>query len=265
MKTHLFHRIINGTNDSWTGVVCIQGRGTGGFVFLLGQQNFQTVILVMPCFIPLIKGLRQSAPAHIMRQDFLLLRVCLTFFTFHHLQYRDGLNIRHEFGFRAAFPQMVIRDAEVFCNGLIRLRFTAFIRISGQVNDNASQGNFFGRFIWNRRDEKHVCIAFIFRQQSFKPLNAFCTKNGIRLRRVTQLHTEFILLFDDKGLVVEIDSIANLVGASGFSHRHGFDPQARIRLKFLQFAVQSAHLFEESYPLFPDGRFLPASDTCLAE
>ena len=73
-EAQLFHRRINGTDDSRAGVMRVQGRCTGGFVFFLCQQGFQRAVFAVPRLAALIKGLRQAAPAHIAGQHFLFLR-----------------------------------------------------------------------------------------------------------------------------------------------------------------------------------------------
>ena len=51
----------------------VQGAGTGGGVFVLGEQPFQFGVLSCPTIFARVKGICQTAPAHILRKYLLFL------------------------------------------------------------------------------------------------------------------------------------------------------------------------------------------------
>ena len=51
----------------------IQSAGTGGGVLIFGEQPFQFGTLFCPAVLIGVKGICQTAPAHILRQHLLLL------------------------------------------------------------------------------------------------------------------------------------------------------------------------------------------------
>ena len=63
----------------------------------------------------LIKSIRQSTPADILRQHFLFFRDCRPALRFNLFQCSDSLRIPVEFLLSTAFPQMIIRDQIVLC------------------------------------------------------------------------------------------------------------------------------------------------------
>ena len=57
LKSHTAHRFIDGLNDRRAGVMGVEGRASGGGIFLRGQQLFQLGILGNPCRFFRVKGI----------------------------------------------------------------------------------------------------------------------------------------------------------------------------------------------------------------
>ena len=57
LKSHTVHRFIDGLNDRRAGVMGVEGRASGGGIFLRGQQLFQLGILGNPCQFFRVKGI----------------------------------------------------------------------------------------------------------------------------------------------------------------------------------------------------------------
>ena len=73
LKPHFLDCIINRANYHRGGVVGVQGAGTGGGVLIFGEQPFQFGVLFCPTIFAGVKGICQTAPAHILRKHLLLL------------------------------------------------------------------------------------------------------------------------------------------------------------------------------------------------
>ena len=127
VKAHLLHGLINGADHHRAGVVGVQGGGSGRLVFLRGQKLLQFGILLCPGSFGRVESLRHAAPAHIAGKDFLLVRAGLPARRLKLLQQPDGGDIGLIFEPRSAFPQVVIRDAEVLRvpAGLVRVSLMA--------------------------------------------------------------------------------------------------------------------------------------------
>ena len=117
LEAHISYSFIDCPDDRGTGVVGVEGGGTGGFIFCWGQGAFQLLILGCPAGFTVIKGIRQTAPAHIPGQDFLLLLCCLSALGFNGFQGGDGVHIPAELDLGTAHAQILVRDAEVFGAG----------------------------------------------------------------------------------------------------------------------------------------------------
>ena len=91
----------------------VEGRASGGGIFLRGQQLFQLGILGNPCRFLRVKRIRETAPAHISRKNLLLFGACLLSGSFQLFQQTNGINICLELGFRTAFAQVVVGDTEI--------------------------------------------------------------------------------------------------------------------------------------------------------
>ena len=112
-EAHAFHRIIDGTDDSGAGIVSIQNGTAGGFVFLLGEQPFQFGVLLCPTALVWVKGIRQTAPANILRKHLLFFGSGTPVLLFQLEQGTDGFDVPGEFLFGASDTQIIIRDVEV--------------------------------------------------------------------------------------------------------------------------------------------------------
>ena len=73
-ETKLFHHLIHGIDNRWRRVKSGQGAFSCGSVFLRRQDVFQHPELCLPRTCSLIKGFGNTAPAHIFREDDLLVR-----------------------------------------------------------------------------------------------------------------------------------------------------------------------------------------------
>ena len=74
LESHLLHRVIDRPDHGGAGIVGVQGGCSGGGVFLRGKGGVQFPELACPAILFLVKGIRQTAPAHIAGKDLLLLR-----------------------------------------------------------------------------------------------------------------------------------------------------------------------------------------------
>ena len=65
LEAHLSHGLIDGLDDGGAGVVGVEGGRSGSGVFLRGEGGIQFPELACPAILFLVKGIRQTAPAHI--------------------------------------------------------------------------------------------------------------------------------------------------------------------------------------------------------
>ena len=91
----------------------VQGAGTGGGVLIFGEQPFQLCIFLCPTIFAGVKGIRQTAPAHILRKHLLLLGGGTPVLLFQLEQGTDSFNVPGIFLLCATLAQMVVRDVEV--------------------------------------------------------------------------------------------------------------------------------------------------------
>ena len=95
----------------------VEGGRAGGFIFCRGKGVFQLLILGSPAGLAVIKGIRQTAPAHIPGQNLLLLTGCLPALGFNGFQSGNGVHIPAELDLGTAHTQILVRNAEVFGAG----------------------------------------------------------------------------------------------------------------------------------------------------
>ena len=79
-EAKLFHHLIHGIDNRWRRVESGQSAFSCGSVFLRRQDIFQHPKLCLPRTCSLIKGFGNTAPAHIFREDDLLVRCGETVF-----------------------------------------------------------------------------------------------------------------------------------------------------------------------------------------
>ena len=91
----------------------VEGGTSGGSIFFRGQQLFQLGIFRSPCGLLRVKGVGQTAPAHIPGKNFLLLRRCLFSGFLQIFQQLDCRDIGLKLDFRTAFAQVVVGDTEI--------------------------------------------------------------------------------------------------------------------------------------------------------
>ena len=112
-EAHLFYRVVNGADHSGAGVVGVEGRGPGRFIFLRGQKLFQFGVLLGPGSFGWVEGIRHAAPAHIAGQHFLLFRRGLAGGFLQVFQQLDCRHIGLVLGLGAALAQMVVGDVKI--------------------------------------------------------------------------------------------------------------------------------------------------------
>ena len=121
LEAYVLQSLIDGADDGGAGVVGIEDGAPGRVVLLRGQGLLQLRVFFGPVLLVRVKGIRQSAPAHIAGQDLLFLRrgpapLCLD-----GLQGADGVQVSPELLLGSALAQVVVRDAEIFAPGLCLL------------------------------------------------------------------------------------------------------------------------------------------------
>ena len=130
LKAHLSNRIVNRANHRGTGIVGVQRRSSCRSIFVLGQQIFQSGVLLRPISLIRVKGICQTAPADIVRQDLLFFGSSVSVLALQLEQGLDGFHISCKFLFRSTFTDVVICDVEVHrrnrrdfsgCEGLLNL------------------------------------------------------------------------------------------------------------------------------------------------
>ena len=128
-KAHIAHSLIDGLDDGGAGVVGVEGGRSGGSVFLRGEGGVQFPELACPTVLLLVKGIRQTAPAHIAGEDLLLLRGGVPAVKLQLMQEVDGVHVGPELRLGAALAQMVVRDAEIAGGGLLGLLRLSVFRL----------------------------------------------------------------------------------------------------------------------------------------
>ena len=120
LEAHLREGVVHGLDDDGRGVKGRQRAGSGGGIFFLSKKGFQLFIVAAA----LVKAIGQAAPAHIVRQDFLLLRHGQTSFFLNLLECADRLNIGIVFLGGRAVAQRPVGDVEVvsFLGGYLRVK-----------------------------------------------------------------------------------------------------------------------------------------------
>ena len=112
-KTHLSDRIVDGANDRRTGVMCVQGGSSCRSIFILGKQVFQCLILLRPISLVRVKGICQTAPTDIIRQNLLFFGSGVPVLAFQFEQGFNGFDVPCELLLRPTFTDGGIRDVEV--------------------------------------------------------------------------------------------------------------------------------------------------------
>ena len=108
-QAHLRQRLVDGVDENGRGIKCGQAAGTGGGIFLLGEQRFQ---LGVPAVL-FIEAVGKAAPAHIAGKGLLFLRCRQPVFAFHCLQSADRRHIGCILLCLAAHAQLPIHDVKV--------------------------------------------------------------------------------------------------------------------------------------------------------
>ena len=235
LKSEICEGVINRLYDSRACVMGIQRGCSCRLIFFRRQCFGKLRILLLPVFLRFVECVCQTAPADITGQDFLLLGRSGSSFGFDLFERMDRVHIRAEFGFRAAFAQMFIRDSEVLRLGI------GIVKAERFHYDVERQPGFFcgiGGDLFG--------VVFVLRialQQCGKAFLAFRAGNGIDCRRITQMHVEQSdVLYDEGFVVLEINCIADAVGerfaVHGFKHlRRDFPffllPQRTFRFVFI--------------------------------
>ena len=90
LKAQTGKALINAADNADFGIVSVQSRALGAAVFLVGKQTFQFLKLLFPVGLVGIKDICQTAPAHILGQDGLLLCGSIAIFSHDLAQGLDG-------------------------------------------------------------------------------------------------------------------------------------------------------------------------------
>ena len=93
----------------------IQRGGSGIGIFLWGKRCGKLLKFRCPVRFPFVKGIRQTAPAHILRQNFLFLGAGLSVVLLQLLEQMNGIQISAELCLRAALAKMVIGNMKILC------------------------------------------------------------------------------------------------------------------------------------------------------
>ena len=107
----------------------VERRGARRFVFLRRQRSGEFPVFSGPRGLLRIKGIRQTAPAHIPGEYALFLRRGHALPGFQPVQQVNGLHVPLKLGLCAAFAQVVVRNAEVRRNK----RSNGFIHRFGEI------------------------------------------------------------------------------------------------------------------------------------
>ena len=135
-KAHLSDRIVDGANDRRTGVMCIQGGSSCRSIFILGKQVFQCLILLRPISLVRVKGICQTAPTDIIRQNLLFFGSGVPVLAFQFEQGFNGCDVSCEFLLRSTFTDVVICDVEVHRrNGRNFSGGDGLLKLSDNVHD----------------------------------------------------------------------------------------------------------------------------------
>ena len=108
-QAHLCQRLVDGVDENGRGIKSGQAAGTGGGIFLLGEQRFQFGV---PAVL-FIEAVGKAAPAHIAGKGFLFFRRRQPVFLLDPLQGADGGHIGRILFRLAAHAKRPICDAEV--------------------------------------------------------------------------------------------------------------------------------------------------------
>ena len=182
-EAHLRDSIVHRPNDDRAGVVCVERRGARRLVFLRCEYGGKLPVFICPRRLVGVKGICQTAPAHIAREHLLLLRRCCTSFSFNLLERSDGGKVVAILGLRTALAEMIIRDAEVLCSRLSWLMMCRFFHAKPLNDHIIGQAVFLTRIdgfrfcckcvsFFYRVRRKQTRIALIQHQQLFKALDA---------------------------------------------------------------------------------------------
>ena len=192
LKAHAVQGFIHRPDNDGAGIVGVQGRAACRRIFLVLQKAFELLIFLLPARVFGVKCLRQTAPADVSGEDFLLVRARLPALRFNLLERLDGGNVERILRLCAAFAQMVIRDAEVL--RFVRLGFFALRFLPRQVNNEVVQPNLFLRLLRRWITRHFLCQYEIlrFRRHCIRlPVKQFIVSRIFGkhlLKRVPPLH-----------------------------------------------------------------------------
>ena len=161
LEAHFAQSVIHCLDNGRAGIVGVQGGAARRRIFLVRQKAFELLIFLLPACIFGIKCLRQTAPADVSGEDFLLVRARLPALRFNLLERLDGGNVERILRLCAAFAQMVIRDAEVL--RFVRLGFFALRFLPRQVDNEVVQPNLFLRLLRRWITRRFLCQCEILR------------------------------------------------------------------------------------------------------
>ena len=176
LEAHLREGVVHGLDDDGRGVKGRQRAGSGSGVFILGKQGFQFFIVAAA----LVKAIGQTTPAHIVRQDFLLLRHGQPSFFLNLLECADRLNIGIIFLGGSAIAQLWIGDMEAvsFFGGYLRVQHGKLHTLPALLRRRESGGLLHGGR-WRRHIDRLQAALLNGEYILSRPLGKFCGKHGL--------------------------------------------------------------------------------------
>ena len=158
-EAHLLHHSVHSADDGGAGVVSVEGGGAGCRVFLRGQQFLQLRILSGPRGFVRVEGVRQPAPAHILRENMLFFRGGIAIFLLDLLQCGDCFDIAPEFFLWPAFPQVIVQNTEILRRTRFRRRRFRLVNVQPLHHHIIGQMVLFARIDGHRLGMERRCLG----------------------------------------------------------------------------------------------------------
>ena len=117
LEAHVFNGLVHCTDDGRTGVMGIQRGSPCRLVLLIGKLLFQLCVFKRPFRLGVVKGIGKTAPANILPQHFLLVRISLSAASFQFVEQTDCRIVPCEFLLCTANTEVVIGNVVVDSRG----------------------------------------------------------------------------------------------------------------------------------------------------
>ena len=218
----------------------IECGGSGIGIFLWGERRGKLLKLRSPVRFAFVKSICQTAPAHILRQNFLFLGAGLSVVLLQLLEQTNGIQISAELCLRATLAKMVIGDVEILCGK--RRVFGNLRLLHGNIrlhrNGNRLQC----------RNRKERIVALIQPRKGWQSLLTFYTGDGIGLGIICEVNIKESNGLDDIAGVVQIYCLPRLGLPAGFCCGFCFDYGAGF------FGILGKILFHVIFPIVQLGK-----------